>query len=77
MRGIQCGVNNCKNEIIDSILGACPDHSDSCPVCLDNLGSDEVVKMTCGHMYHSVCLYHWLDKARNCPVCRSVPYLNE
>lgn len=77
MRDRQCGVGDCKNEIYDSILGVCPDHSESCPVCLDKLGNDEVVRMTCGHMYHSVCLYNWLNQARNCPVCRTVPYLKK
>jgi len=72
-----CGIDNCKNHIEDSLLQTCPDHSDPCPVCLDNLGNDEIARMACGHMYHSGCIYKWLDTTRNCPVCRTVPYLNK
>ena len=77
MRPSRCVEDNCKNEIEDSMLDKCPSHSPPCPVCLDNLGNDEVVRMTCGHMYHSVCLYTWLNHNRNCPMCRKIPYLKK
>ena len=72
-----CIEPGCKNYIEDCMLDKCPHHSDPCPVCLENLENDEVVKMRCDHVYHTVCLYTWLNHSRNCPMCRQVPYLKK
>ncbi|KAJ1424667.1 hypothetical protein B484DRAFT_451422, partial [Ochromonadaceae sp. CCMP2298] len=44
----------------------------SCPICSEDfaLGS-EAVKLPCGHLFHRVCVLHWLNMKQNCPICRS------
>jgi hypothetical protein len=44
----------------------------SCPICSEDfaLGS-EAVKLPCGHLFHRVCVLHWLDMKQNCPICRT------
>lgn len=42
-----------------------------CGVCLVELEEDEEVKMipTCGHLYHDVCIRHWLTTCKStCPL---------
>lgn len=42
-----------------------------CPVCLDNFQEGAtLVKMPCGHEFHSPCLFRWLGEHNTCPVCR-------
>jgi len=70
----QCRVDNCNNQIEDSIISQCPEHSPPCPICLVGVGvGDDVSQMRCGHTFHSCCIYGWLDIKRNCPMCRRLP----
>ena len=39
-----------------------------CLVCRDDL--HEAVKLPCGHLFHFVCLYEWLNRSHECPTCR-------
>jgi hypothetical protein len=53
-----------------------------CPVCTDELYHQEntgedgcetsrlVLKMPCGHHFHSDCLTQWLARSNQCPMCR-------
>mmetsp|Transcript_40832 Transcript_40832/g.94730 ORF Transcript_40832/g.94730 Transcript_40832/m.94730 type:complete len:227 (-) Transcript_40832:86-766(-) len=44
-----------------------------CGVCLSALGSGEVVKLPCSHLFHKPCITKWLTQFKNtCPIC-SVP----
>ena len=57
--------------------------NDICSICLENLKdilknkSDERVKInlpvktTCGHKYCRECIYKWLSKNINCPICNN------
>ena len=71
-----CNNSNCSNEVTESFLSTCPTHSDSCPICLDSLTSDidDISRMACGHVFHSCCLYKWLNESDKCPMCREIKY---
>ncbi|PKA58161.1 E3 ubiquitin-protein ligase AIP2 [Apostasia shenzhenica] len=46
-------------------------HSDCC-ICLDRfLQGDELIRLPCGHRFHSACLKPWLKASGDCPYCRS------
>lgn len=43
----------------------------SCSVCLDDYEEgDELLQVTCGHVFHRACIDHWLKGHRVCPCCR-------
>ena len=41
-----------------------------CPICLDKTANRKVVRLECGHTFHSKCLREWMHNRHNCPVCR-------
>jgi len=43
-----------------------------CSICLDNFeGEDSVVRLPCGHLFHTDCVVGWLRQTMTCPVrCR-------
>ncbi|KAK8476564.1 hypothetical protein V6N11_051369 [Hibiscus sabdariffa] len=49
-----------------------------CPVCLTRFKPEsEVNHLTCGHLFHKVCLEEWLNYQKvTCPSCRT-PLLHE
>ncbi|KAI5815482.1 hypothetical protein BZA77DRAFT_226068, partial [Pyronema omphalodes] len=49
---------------------------DTCAICLDTLEDDEDIRgLTCGHVFHSVCLDPWLTTRRACcPLCKKDYY---
>lgn len=52
-------------------LDTCYNHSIDCPICLDKLGiGDETAHLHCGHVFHSGCIYKWMDRDDRCPYCR-------
>ena len=51
--------------------------NDLCPICSKELGKDNVVILSCGHIVHRVCLSSFgrlssLNSKPKCPVCHSV-----
>ena len=38
----------------------------------EKLTNDNIVKLTCGHIFHRQCIDQWFGNSRTCPVCRSV-----
>nr|GLL48430.1 E3 ubiquitin-protein ligase ATL23-like [Ipomoea trifida] len=51
----------------DLVLGT------DCAVCLEDIGSDEPVRLIpgCNHGFHVECADAWLAKHPDCPLCRS------
>jgi len=42
-----------------------------CVICLQNFeDSNEVYKLTCGHIYHKSCLDTWFTRQNSCPMCK-------
>lgn len=47
---------------------------EECAICLMELqvdGQQHILKACCGHVFHSDCVFHWLQTATSCPVCRA------
>ncbi|XP_027124396.1 uncharacterized protein [Coffea arabica] len=42
-----------------------------CMICLENLqAGSEIMGMPCSHLYHQICILHWLKISNFCPICR-------
>jgi len=44
-----------------------------CPICLDECdeGDEEIIQSKhCSHIFHKDCIFDWLEKHSDCPVCR-------
>lgn len=45
---------------------------DVCTICLCDLKAEDYqCKLTCSHVFHSVCIQQWLLLQKTCPVCRA------
>ncbi|XP_071385059.1 E3 ubiquitin-protein ligase RNF128-like [Centroberyx affinis] len=43
----------------------------TCAVCIDGYKAGEAVTvLTCGHIFHKVCIEPWLLEKRTCPMCK-------
>ncbi|GMP56222.1 hypothetical protein CsSME_00020789 [Camellia sinensis var. sinensis] len=48
------------------------DDDDKCSICLERFKPDIVVATTpCSHVFHRDCVFQWLPKTGQCPLCRS------
>lgn len=46
---------------------------ESCSVCLDEYEEgDQLLQLTCGHVFHRHCIDYWLNGHCVCPCCRCV-----
>ncbi|XP_066383926.1 probable E3 ubiquitin-protein ligase RHY1A [Miscanthus floridulus] len=46
--------------------------SPECSICLDGFyNGDELIRLRCGHRFHSTCLEPWVRKCADCPYCRT------
>ena len=42
-----------------------------CSICLESFtDGDELIRLPCGHKFHSVCLDPWIRCCGDCPYCR-------
>jgi hypothetical protein len=80
------GVNYCKSSghcpigLVQNVPNICPlvgrgvEHeinvTDDCPICFTNLGTNDMIKTNCDHVFHKECLNKWLEVNDSCPVCR-------
>lgn len=46
------------------------DDDDVCPTCLDEYTSENPKIVTqCSHHFHLGCIYEWMERSDNCPMC--------
>ncbi|CAN8300045.1 unnamed protein product [Cochlearia groenlandica] len=54
------------------------DDEDVCPTCLEEYTSENPKIVTkCFHHFHLGCIYEWMERSENCPVCGKVMEFNE
>lgn len=43
-----------------------------CSICLEVMNkNNKIIKLyCCDHIYHEKCIRGWIEKNRNCPLCR-------
>uniref|UniRef100_A0A0N4ZG62 RING-type domain-containing protein n=1 Tax=Parastrongyloides trichosuri TaxID=131310 RepID=A0A0N4ZG62_PARTI len=47
-------------------------------ICCSDFDKDQLVVNTkCGHLFHSTCLYKWIQIKKNCPKCSIVTTMND
>jgi hypothetical protein len=42
-----------------------------CPICFEEIEMVNIVTTTCGHTFHSYCMFKTLETTENCPLCRN------
>ncbi|GAB2300130.1 hypothetical protein Dimus_034168 [Dionaea muscipula] len=51
---------------------------DVCPTCLDEYTPENPKILTkCSHHFHLGCIYEWMERSENCPVCGKVMAFEE
>lgn len=63
------------NKKICEITERVDDASETCSICLEDmsLSGARICRTTCGHYFHSPCLWSWNVTSASCPVCRHSP----
>ena len=41
-----------------------------CSICTEDVGTNKVYNLACGHLFHHKCLNPWLINHNTCPMCR-------
>ena len=60
----------CKNKRCNG-LKVCNVHARECSICLCKTTEGEICTLTCGHSYHTCCIYPWFENDHRCPECRT------
>ena len=56
-------------------LKTCHIHAPDCPICLDSMGRcDDPCRLSCGHVFHTGCIYNWSNRDNRCPCCRAYAF---
>lgn len=45
-----------------------------CPICMMEYREEKVLKLRCGHKFHSTCIRDWNQANSSCPICRGDIY---
>ncbi|KAL6294880.1 hypothetical protein ACE6H2_003022 [Prunus campanulata] len=54
------------------------EHEDECPTCLEEYTPENPkTTMQCSHQYHLACIYEWMERSQNCPICSRVMLFDE
>ena len=43
---------------------------DICAICTNELVSNGISTLLCGHSFHKICISNWFEVKRTCPYCR-------
>ena len=49
-----------------------PVETTECPICFDEFTGTDRTITSCGHQFHSTCLFKHLQRTNTCPCCRGV-----
>lgn len=49
-----------------------PIDATECPICFDEFGKTDKIVTSCGHQFHSSCVFKHLQRVNTCPCCREV-----
>ena len=60
----------CWYQVATQSLAICRQLNDVCPICLDEFQEKKMIKINCGHLFHSQCIEQWITVNARCPVCR-------
>ncbi|KAF0684787.1 Aste57867_23302 [Aphanomyces stellatus] len=55
-----------------STFGCEADCGLECPICLDDVDTDDVLQLQCGHTFHRSCVGDWTRHHYTCPLCRQM-----
>ncbi|KAK8567378.1 hypothetical protein V6N13_105349 [Hibiscus sabdariffa] len=51
---------------------------DVCPTCLDEYDPENPrIVLQCSHSYHLGCIYEWMERSANCPICGKTMIFDE
>ncbi|XVF81773.1 hypothetical protein PTKIN_Ptkin15bG0183400 [Pterospermum kingtungense] len=54
------------------------EEEDVCPTCLEEYTAENPKIITkCSHHFHLGCIYEWMERSENCPVCWKVMLFDE
>ncbi|GFP86480.1 E3 ubiquitin-protein ligase at3g02290 [Phtheirospermum japonicum] len=57
---------------------ATSEEEDVCPKCLEEYTTENPKIITkCSHHFHIGCIYEWMERSDNCPICGNVMAFDE
>ncbi|KAI9120659.1 hypothetical protein K1719_007692 [Acacia pycnantha] len=60
------------------LVYASEEEEDVCPTCLEEYTEENPRILTkCSHHFHLSCIYEWMERSENCPVCGKVMLFDE
>ena len=60
--------NDCEKVLICTTTS---ENNKECSICISGIECDQkIYSLSCGHIYHEICLKEWLTRQTTCPECR-------
>jgi hypothetical protein len=60
-------------EIVIKDLNKLDEANKSCTICLDDfVNNEKVVALPCLHYFHKKCINKWMERKKECPICKFV-----
>ncbi|WOK97495.1 E3 ubiquitin-protein ligase [Canna indica] len=61
-----------------SEISAASKDEDLCPICLEEYTFENPrISLQCTHQYHLSCVYEWMERSKNCPMCYQIMFFSE